>query len=482
MLSLVLVLAALVAGIVKVATRPRGALARAAETAIPPETQPRENAQDDRMVEAPTQLRPSAARHPRLPLVERQVGGPGIATLHGHVRSTAPLEEPIDAGALVVTASDRTRTVTLHAGSDGSFSMHVPPGTYLLTASLGTRVAVRENVVARAGTDSEVDLELHEGAAITGRTHGGGDLDVVVTAAPTGDRRGSEELASLEGNAFSVNGLVAGRRYDLTFTGERIRTVTVPGIMAPAEDVNVTLAPLAILRGAIGFARGETCPIDEVRLVGTNAVAGPHGSQDERTGRDDAMGTDEPGVTAATPDGACIFELPVPAGITQANVIATGSGWRLEEPVAIPPAGDPASLCLNPPCAPVSEVAGNVSVEVEGVPRHSGITAELSPGQAMCVSTDSSCDFDRVAIGTAVDVWASSDHCRTDVQHVIVAAGENVVRLRCRPVPDSPPVIDVSGGFARADGQGSGEEAGGESPGDSADSVREDTPELVLVE
>ena len=31
-------------------------------------------------------------------------------------------------------------------------------------------------------------------------------------------------------------------------------------------------------------------------------------------------------------------------------LVATGSGWNLEEPVSIPPRGDPEPVCLNPPC------------------------------------------------------------------------------------------------------------------------------------
>ena len=37
-------------------------------------------------------------------------------------------------------------------------------------------------------------------------------------------------------------------------------------------------------------------------------------------------------------------------GNGRAFLVAIGSGWHLEEPIAIPPLGDPEPVCLNPPC------------------------------------------------------------------------------------------------------------------------------------
>ena len=105
---------------------------------------------------------------------------------------------------------------------------------------------------------------------------------------------------------------------------------------------------LPVLHGAIGFPFGEDCPIERVSL---RALGAPPPTDDD----DDSDASDV--------DSACRFQLPVPDGATQMLLVATGSGWNLEEPVSIPPLGDPEPVCLNPPCR-ANPLGGRASVRI----------------------------------------------------------------------------------------------------------------------
>jgi hypothetical protein len=110
-----------------------------------------------------------------------------------------------------------------------------------------------------------------------------------------------------------------------------------------------TVVALPVLRGAIGFPTGEDCPISRVALYEPSAVPTSDSPKDDSD--DDGEGdTDDGSLRLGGVDDACRFELPVPDGPTGMVLVAVGGGWHLEEPVSIPPLGDPDPICLNPPC------------------------------------------------------------------------------------------------------------------------------------
>jgi hypothetical protein len=132
--------------------------------------------------------------------------------------------------------------------------------------------------------------------------------------------------------------------------------MTLRSVTAPADDVGAVVVAQPVLRGAIGFPAGEDCPISRVALYEPGALP----SRDADEGNDYEGNADcEAGDLAKSQevDEACRFELSVPDGPTAMVLLATGAGWHLEEPITIPPLGDPAPICLNPPCRTEREEA-----------------------------------------------------------------------------------------------------------------------------
>ena len=157
----------------------------------------------------------------------------------------------------------------------------------------------------------------------------------------------SQQTVEVEDGDFAIDALIPGRSYDLTFAGDDLRTTTLRSVTAPAEGVAAVIEALPLLRGAVGFPVGEDCPIDRVAL---RALDAPPPTDDDDS--------DDGNV-----DSACQFQLPVPDGASQLLLVATGSGWYLEEPVSIPPLGDPEPVCLNPPCR-ANPLEGRANVRI----------------------------------------------------------------------------------------------------------------------
>ena len=452
-LVLVVILGVLVAGVAKVATRHRGALASSA-----PNEKPSANDEDAEDASGETAPPPPPAPRPRprprLPTVETSAGGrAGIATLHGQVRLPAGRtkggrgqgedgnedDDAIDLANLAVVAGDGVRTLSAHVDREGRFAFHLPPGQYTLTVSAGPWIAQRTGVLARSGFDREVDLELGLGATIGGRVRGVTGGLVSISVRPAGAPPRSPAVAEVDVDdqeLFTVPGLVPGDRYDLTVAGDAIRTVRLGGVRAPAAELEVRVEPPATLRGAIGVAAGEACPIEEVTLR-------------DAAGEAATVGTSEGDVTDESnegdrPDGACAFELSVPDGIRHAVVIATGSGWRLEQPVEIPASGDPAPVCLNPPCGNPGDLAADVVVEVSGSGAMGGLmvcliaTAPRAGEDCMSRRTGPYV-FERRPIGATIIVRALDRACGFYQQTLTVRRGDNRVQVACaRPAGEGP--------------------------------------------
>jgi|HubBroStandDraft_5_1064220.scaffolds.fasta_scaffold24967_2 hypothetical protein len=251
-----------------------------------------------------------------------------LARLRGRVLLAPDRGEPEDLGDLEVDAEDGERFVVAELSPGGHFAFHLPPGRYTLVATSGDLAGMAVGVPARADRELEIDIPLGPAARIAGTARAPADAEIMVKATPAG---GTRVVLSqpVEGGAFTLRGLIPGRRYDLTFFGDAIRSATLRSIAAPTDTLEVALTGLPIVRGAIGFLDGA-CPVDAVSL---------HGS-----------GISEDDAPSAEVDGACRFELTAPEGASEPTVVATGPGWRLEDSVSLPPQGDPEPICLNPPC------------------------------------------------------------------------------------------------------------------------------------
>lgn len=231
---------------------------------------------------------------------------------------------------LEVIADDGTRTVTARLGPGGRFSFHLPPGRYTLDAEAGDLSGMTTDVSAGAEDDRDIAIQLGPAATIGGNLTGPDDAEITVLASAVGATHAIGPL-SVEPGKFSIEGLIPGRRYDLTFTGPKIRKATLRSIAAPASALEVALAALPVVRGTIGFPSGDGCPIETVSLRGVGVDA------DAETDVDDD----------------CHFELTPPEGTSDVTVVAEGPGFYLEESVSIPAQGDPDPICLNPPCPPI---------------------------------------------------------------------------------------------------------------------------------
>lgn len=248
-------------------------------------------------------------------------------------RALAPPGADVSFDALTVTADDGARSFEAEVSPDGHFSIHLPAGQYAVTASLGDQIGIAPSVAAPTGAARELTIQLGLAAAIRGHVRGPDGVAISVRVSLAGHDT-SEQTIDTEDGDFAVDALVPGRSYDLTFAGDDLRTTTLRSVTAPAEGVAAVIEALPVLRGAVGFPVEANCPIVRVALCPLDAPTP----------------TDDDDSDDGNVDGACQFQLTVPDGASQMLLVATGSGWYLEEPVTIPPLGDPDPVCLNPPC------------------------------------------------------------------------------------------------------------------------------------
>jgi hypothetical protein len=337
-MALGIVLVALVALTVKVSTRRADPVTASASEAEGP---------------APTPEPTSPSAPPPAPAAPRAAEftlGHGRAAAHVFGRVLPSVEEEDSFGDLTVTAEDGARSFAARVFPDGRFSIHLPAGQYAVTASLGGQVGIAPSVAAGPGAERELTIQLGLAASIRGHVRGPDGVAITVRVSLAG-RDSWQQTVDTEDGDFAIEALIPGRSYDLSFAGDDLRTTTLRSLTAPAAGVAAVIDALPVLRGAIGFPFGEPCPIDRVALRALGAPAST----------DDADSDD------SNVDSACQFRLPVPDGASQMLLVATGSGWNLEEAVSIPPLGDPEPVCLNPPCRanPLGRRA-NVPILLEG--------------------------------------------------------------------------------------------------------------------
>jgi hypothetical protein len=427
--ALALVLVVLVVATIRAATQDR----KHRGTTIPA-AEPEVAASDDWLARRrPLEAVPAAATPPPRARPANTGAAPpvargGVAHVHGAV--IAPEDQDNDVAPddplseLEVIADDGTRTVSARVSAHGRYALHLPPGRYSIVASAGALVGALDGVVLAAGSEHELDIHLDHGATIEGRLNLPPDLDVQLTATRL-DGRGGGGTTMLDGeDGFQVVGLIPGRSYDLEFTGDGVRALTVPGVTAPAAGLDVTIQAAAVVRGAVGFARGTRCPVQEVSLA-------------RESHPDDDVISDD-GDDSVGPD--CRFELDVPGDARQVTVTARGPGWLLEQVVAIPSSGDPAPICLNPPCrAEPLEGLARLRVALDGAPAGSGIAATLQPPPdtddtpQTCAAASGACELEALLPGQPVSVVARGMRCRGQRAGLVLNPGNNEVSIPCAP-------------------------------------------------
>jgi len=349
----------------------------------------------------------------------------GIAHLRGRLLLPPGAERSEE---LVVVAEGTAREFRAEIHDDdedddnAGYEIHLPAGRYTLVASMGELVGVVPDVLARADGPRNVDIRLAVGAAIRGKVKAPSDG---VTRVWVADAFDSWAGGDVEDGRFSIVGLIPGRRYDITFDGSDVRKLTIPGVTAPANGLDVELAPAAKVRGAIGFARGGRCPVTSAWLRLPGETDGDDDDPSKNVGAD------------------CKFALDVPDDAISVTVVATGKGWYLEQAVAIPPTSDPEPICLNPPCRsdPFDGLA-NLQITLDGGPGEpSGFVtvSEVGATPSGDIYRDHKSDGEPVVInglppGTTYTIKAVGNKWSSDEIQVTVAAGDNHVRLPCHRV------------------------------------------------
>jgi hypothetical protein len=226
--------------------------------------------------------------------------------------------------AIDLTADDGLQTITARGLTPGvPYTLRVPPGRYQVTATAGALLGAVADVVVWPGMTREIDIHLAPGAEISGNVVRTGDIGEVVVTAESGSHSARADVG--DDGTFTLEGLVPGRRYEITFKGTGIKAIVLHDVAAPDSDLQVQLESLAVVRGAVGYPEGGDCPVEEYELVAEDLSVVSIGS-------------------------GCRFELTVPDGVTRATLAATGGGRRWEQAVTIPAHGDPAPVCFNPPC------------------------------------------------------------------------------------------------------------------------------------
>ncbi len=290
------------------------------------------------------------------------------------------------------------------------------------------------DVVARAGMDRAIDIQLGEAGTISGVLRGRLPGDVRVVARFAG-RFTDLRVAEVSHQSFQITGLLTGRRYDLEVSSSDFRTVSLRDVTASARDLDIELIPLPVLRGAFGFPRGGECPIERVTVTL---------SDDENEG--DNVGHD------------CQFEITLPvaeASVQTATVVAMGSGWHVEQTITIPARGDPDPVCLNPPCrANPLDGAARMLVTMEGRDdRFMTVHATTGDGpRADTTCTDGACVLEPLGPNRTYQVTVSAEGCQEDERDVAVTPGDNTLRFTCRRerkiqgllrAAGAPPAVDV---------------------------------------
>lgn len=375
---------------------------------------------------APEPRQPDTSAPRRLPgrvaLPARRPQLTSLAHLRGRLVMPANTEDNDQPKNLTVVADDGRRTfdARIIPGEESRFELHLPPGRYTLTARTGDLVGTRGELLLEAGSERDLLVYLEQAETITGdvRVRGAPEDESLFVLAFRAGGKIEQGDGSVENGRFAVEGLRSGATYDLVFGGNRVRTVTLHNVTAPAQGLEVDLAPLPVLRGAIGFARGTACPFDKVTIEKPGAV-----SKDDSDDR-----------AAIDLEADCRFELPIPEDASTINVVARGAGWYAEAPVVVPSIGDPDPICLNPPCrADPLEGSADLFVSLDlPLERAANAHIHVMARGERCDNAGTTCEIHGLPTGVSVTITAVANEGEcVATRTAALSAGVNSITIPC---------------------------------------------------
>lgn len=348
----------------------------------------------------------------------------GMATVRGRVMGVpqAPREDTEEEVTLVV--SDEENEIEVALEPDGSFAVELAPGTYRFHAQLDENAATLDAVTVGPEEDREVVLQL-AGSVITGTLHPpggeergldeGGDaiIDLRVEIRVSGESTWSEsEDATTEENQFTITGLDAGKSYDLRLTADGFRPAELMGISVPSAGLLANLVRPARLRGGLGIARGESCPINEVTIE-----------------------VDDEEAQVVTMDHFCRFESDDLPPVQRVRVRVSEGDWSFDVLVDIPPHGDPPFLCLRSFCRePDADELSTLEISLSDNPDKT-FSASLGYGN-IGVNTSAAkgeiARFSEIPSGITAWVTVFARSCRPIDQSLVLQPGINRLNVTCQ--------------------------------------------------
>jgi hypothetical protein len=219
------------------------------------------------------------------------------------------------------------------SGADGTFAIHgVAPGEYALNVTRAGYAAEQVDPVKvpETGAPAPLEVTLTPGATISGRVarrSGVGAEGFFVAASAAGRPRfdGNVSLRQPTGSdgSFAIDGLKPGQSYDLQLFGPVGMAEGKRGIVAPAADVEITVAGFGRIAGTALDAR-DGHPLTDFQVAYEPDRTGGGGRVAMFVARGSGGGLGQP-VAVQSADGSFALE-EVPAGTW--SVVVTAKGYQ----------------------------------------------------------------------------------------------------------------------------------------------------------
>jgi hypothetical protein len=365
---------------------------------------------------------PSPARRPLpAPALAREVAtapeGPRVSSvgrLSGRVMGGDDATMSSDELAVEVVDESGSRPAVTAATKGRDFQARLPPGTYTVTARIDELVGKVSGVQLNGREEIQILLVLQPASVLAGRVvrvEGDGQLppELQVLAYVAGTRSVDTRDGVAPDGSFEL--AVGPGVYDLELVGPDVPAVSLTGVQAPAEGLELRLARIAVLSGAIGMPPGEPCGIQDVTLL---------------------RGGEALDVSAAV-DARCRFEADgVPAG--EVLVRATGPGWLVEGTAFVPSQGEPAFLCLNPPCGDIAVARLEITLD-QSAGSSKAVVIELDHDHHVCRPLAGRCELDDLTVGQRPRITLVEPDCPAGPPLPALLPGVNRATVSCHRVP-----------------------------------------------
>lgn len=268
---------------------------------------------------------------------------PPKSLFHVHGRITMDGDELAADVQLAIVVRDGSNEWTAEVSAD-RYAVTLAAGIYCFEIRAAAFAGESCDIHVGPDQDEEMDLALDSGPAIAGqlRAADGSDVSATIEVLPLSESEPTGSGVTRAGK-FEIDGLVAGTRYQVRASAPGYRTQVLPDVEAPAKNLDITLTRAPVLRGGFGVPRGESCPLESVRL---------HEVEDGET-------------TELAVDRFCRFESHPLSDETRVRLVAHGSEGDFDLWVDIPSVGDPAFVCLRGPCrGPDPEDFSSLEVDI----------------------------------------------------------------------------------------------------------------------